>query len=235
MGVPGSDIFSSQNRPNYSLYSGTRCSESDVQARKASVKYSRLALAAMTVMLVAIIGGCSKDVRTVEDQGSVPLEASEGEHASDTAEVGGEGPGEHGGESSGEHGGESSGEHGGEGSGEHGGERSGEHGGEGRHSEEGEESGTEYGLNETFDEVRYGARLILTYDAESNSFVGTVENTTEETLRRVRVEVHLSIGVELGPTNTVDLAPGEKRDVKLTAISRGFDRWSAHPEVGGGI
>jgi hypothetical protein len=172
----------------------------------------------MAVMLVAIINGCSKDVRTVEDQGSVPLEAIEGEHASDTAEVGGEG----------------SGEHGREGSGEHGGERSGEHGGEGRHSEEGEESGTEYGLNETFDEVRYGARLILTYDAESNSFVGTVENTTEETLSRVRVEVHLSIGVELGPTNTVDLAPGEKRDVKLTAISKGFDKWSAHPEVGGG-
>lgn len=191
------------------------------------MRYSRLTIAAMTVMSVAIIGGCSKDVRTVEDQGSVPLEASEGELASDAAEVGGEGPGEHGGESSGEHDRE--------GSGEHGGERSGEHGGEDQHSEEGEESGTEYGLNETFDEVRYGARLILTYDAESNSFVGTVENTTEETLSGVRVEVHLSIGVELGPTNTVDLAPGEKRDVKLTAISRGFDKWSAHPEVGGGI
>ena len=169
-------------------------------------------------MLAAVVSGCSREAGTVEDQGSVSLEAIEGEHASDIAEVGGEG----------------SGEHGREGSGEHGGEGSGEHGGEGRHSEEGEESGTEYGLNEIFDEVRYGARLILTYDAESNSFVGTVENTTDETLSRVRVEVHLSIGVELGPTNTVDLAPGEKRDVKLTAISRGFDKWSAHSEVGGG-
>jgi hypothetical protein len=100
--------------------------------------------------------------------------------------------------------------------------------------EEGEESGTEYGLNDTYDEIRYGARLILTYEVESNSFVGTVENTTEETLRRVRVEVHLSNGVELGPTNTVDLAPGEKGTVKLTAISTDFDKWSAHPEVGGG-
>ena len=33
-------------------------------------------------------------------------------------------------------------------------------------------------LDETFDAVRSGARLILKYDAPSNSFKGTVENTT---------------------------------------------------------
>ena len=40
--------------------------------------------------------------------------------------------------------------------------------------EEGEESGTEYTLNQHYDEVRNGASLILTYDAPSNSFNGTV-------------------------------------------------------------
>ena len=44
---------------------------------------------------------------------------------------------------------------------------------------EGEESGTELTLNEKYDNVRNGARLILTYEAESKSFVGSVENTTE--------------------------------------------------------
>ena len=97
---------------------------------------------------------------------------------------------------------------------------------------EGEESGTELALNETYDKVRNGARLILTYDAQSNSFNGTVENTTERTLGRVRVEVHLSNGKELGPTTPADLGPGEKRVVKLTATSKDFDGWSAHPEVG---
>ena len=48
--------------------------------------------------------------------------------------------------------------------------------------------------------VRNGARLILSYDAASNSFKGTVENTTSNVLTRVRVEVHLSNGAELGPT-----------------------------------
>ena len=43
-------------------------------------------------------------------------------------------------------------------------------------------------------------RLILHYDAASNSFKGTVENTTSGVLDRVRIEVHLSNGTELGPT-----------------------------------
>jgi hypothetical protein len=97
-----------------------------------------------------------------------------------------------------------------------------------------EESGTELALDETYDKVRNGARLVLNYDAESNSFKGTVENTTDETLKQVRVEVHLSNGKELGPTPASDLKPGEKRDVQLTATSTDFDGWTAHPEVGSG-
>ncbi len=100
------------------------------------------------------------------------------------------------------------------------------------HGEEGEESGDVLALNETYDKVRNGARLILAYDAQSNSFNGTVENTTDKTLIRVRVEVHLSNGKELGPTTPADLGPGQKRDVKLTAASKDFDGWTAHPEVG---
>jgi len=97
---------------------------------------------------------------------------------------------------------------------------------------EGEESGDEFTLNDTYDEVRNGARLILTYDAASNSFRGTVQNITEKELSRVRVEVHLSNGRELGPTVPVKLAPGERRNVLLKATSTGFKKWGAHPEVG---
>ena len=104
-----------------------------------------------------------------------------------------------------------------------------EHGREG-----GEESGTELALNARYDKVRNGARLVLAYDAASHSFVGTVTNTTEKTLEKVRVEVHLSNGKELGPTKAADLAPGASREVKLTATSTDFERWNAHPEVGGG-
>ena len=132
-------------------------------------------------------------------------------------------------------GGESeSGEHdGGESAGEHGGSaESSEHDGEGESDGDNEESGTQFGLNETFDEVRAGARLKLSYDSAANAFTGTVENTTGATLRRVRVEVHLSNRTELGPTTPVDLAPGEMAAITLPATSQPFATWSAHPEVG---
>ena len=123
-----------------------------------------------------------------------------------------------------------SGEHSGSESGE-GGEESGEHSGS-ESGEGGEESGTQFGLNETFDEVRAGARLVLSYDPDANAFIGTVENTTGAALSRVRVEVHLSNGTELGPTTPIDLEPGQVVDVNLPATNRPFTSWSAHPEVG---
>ena len=98
-------------------------------------------------------------------------------------------------------------------------------------AEEGEESGVQLELSETFDEVRAGARLILSYDSTDNLFKGTVENTTDSTLRRVRVEVHLSNGIELGPTTPVDIEPGRGIDVILTATGDPFTSWSAHAEV----
>jgi len=119
-------------------------------------------------------------------------------------------------------------EHDGEGRGEH------DRDGDDHHGAEGEESGTELALNQKYNNTRNGARLILAYDAEDNSFNGTVENTTDKTLEQVRVEVHLSNGKELGPTTPADLEPGKTMDVKLAAQTKDFDGWTAHPEVGRG-
>ena len=100
--------------------------------------------------------------------------------------------------------------------------------------EEGEEPGIRLAPDETHDDVRNGAHLILAYDEGSNSFKGTVENVSEGVLEQVRVEVHLSNGVELGPTTPTDLNPGESTEITLSAPSQGFDEWTAHPEVGEG-
>lgn len=118
-------------------------------------------------------------------------------------------------------------------SGEHGsGTESGENRSDSESGDGGEEAGTQFALDETFDEIRAGARLVLSYDSASNAFIGAVENTTDTTLRRVRVEVHLSNGTELGPTTPTDLAPGQALDIMLPATDRPFTTWSAHPEVG---
>ena len=131
-------------------------------------------------------------------------------------------------------------DNGGEGSGEHG--RGGEHGNEGGEGSEGsegnegggEESATQYARTDTFDEVRAGARLIISYFEDAGEFRGTVENTTDRTLQQVRVEVHLSNGVELGPTTPTDMAPGETIEVVLSVSQkdRNFSTYGAHPEVG---
>lgn len=138
--------------------------------------------------------------------------------------------------------GEAAGEaHGAEGGNESGGSESGsESGGEsgienpegGIHNEEGSGSGSALALNQTFDTTRNGARLILNYDSGNNTFVGTVENTTTATLTRARIEVHLSNGVELGPTTPTDLAPGQILDISLPATAQTFDSWTPHAEVG---
>ena len=102
-----------------------------------------------------------------------------------------------------------------------------------------EESANQLTLAETYDHTRKGARLILDYDAASNTFKGTVENTTNAVLQQVRVEIHLfnsqgpnPTDPELGPTPPVDLSPGQKIPIELIAVNEPFDMWVAHPEVG---
>ena len=186
-----------------------------------------LGVACGAILSAAILVGCNTDA------------GSEGGRDADRAAVTQVMPERAGGEAGGEHRGreESAGEHGGGGEGAEG---SGE-GAEGvREGAEGSESGGEEGSanmlasDETFDMVRSGAHLILNYDAASNSFKGTVENTTNDVLTRVRIEVHLSNGTELGPTTPIDMSPGQVAIVDLPSTQSPFTGWVAHAEVGGG-
>ena len=113
-------------------------------------------------------------------------------------------------------------------------EGSGEHGNESAGGGDEEGSGANaLAPDAIFDAVRSGARLVLKYDARSNYFKGTVENTTSGVLDRVRIEVHLSNGAELGPTTPTDMAPGEVVAISLPATAASFTGWTAHAEVGG--
>lgn len=141
--------------------------------------------------------------------------------------------------------------------GEHSGEQreGGEHEGEGRegkeHGGEGSESSSEHsggseannneqegsGANalspaETYDVVKGGARLILNYDADSKTFLGSVENVSDRELDQVRVEIHLSNGTELGPTTAVNMDPGQSLEIELPATGEDFETWAPHAEVG---
>jgi hypothetical protein len=196
---------------------------------------------AALVMLMFGMAACAGESRSDgDDAGESSMAAETGEHAeggegveasegSERGEERGEEPGE-------EHaeGGES--REGGEGEGEHsqareGGEHDGEEGGHEEGGEEGEEPGIYIERGETWDKVRRGARLVLSYNAERGAFVGRVENTTNERLCAVRVEVHVGGGPELGPTARTDVPAGGTIDVVLPAEGASIDTWTAHPEL----
>ena len=179
--------------------------------------------------LHALVQQARAQVKVLREVAGISLERREGrgEHGEGRRE----GRGEHGEERR-----ERRGEHGErrrEGRGEH---EAGRREGRGEHSEgrggEGEESGKRIAKNQTWDATRNGAHLILAYDADSQSFKGTVENASTRLLSQVRVEVHLSNGVELGPTRRIDLEPGKKITVELSAADQSFEWWTTHPESG---
>ena len=215
-----------------------------------------------SMLFVSLVGtlGCSNPLWS-DDEGGESSEGrgegseaggqgseSTGEHSGEGSAPAGEGSESRGGQSgegseSGGEGSESGGEHSGEGS-ESGGEGSESRGEQG--SEGGGESGThqeegsqQLSLDQSYDQVRNGARLRMEYEPGTNAFVGSVENTASQILRRVRVEVHLSDGsnavtAELGPTTPIDLQPGEVITLNLSAEGESFNDWSPHVEVGSG-
>jgi len=119
---------------------------------------------------------------------------------------------------------------------EHGRESGAEHGGHPEGSESGEpgESGTQYGLTDTAEEIRSGIELSMRYDAAAERFTGAVTNTTATAVDHVRVEVHLSNGTEIGPSPRRTLGPGETLPVVLAAPAHRFTTWSVHVEIGAG-
>ena len=107
-----------------------------------------------------------------------------------------------------------------------------ETGGEGQGGDAAEQTGT-YTLTEMYDHVVNGMRLIIVYNKTENAFTGTLENVTDAVIPQARVEIHQSNGIELGPTDPVDLIPGQRINVRLNAEGT-FGSWAAHPERGGG-
>jgi len=95
-----------------------------------------------------------------------------------------------------------------------------------------EEDGKQFEKSQTYDEVKKGVRLELKYDEATSQFFGVITNDSKNMIERARVEVHLSNGVELGPTTPKDLPAGEKMEVTLSAAGQDFETWSTHAEVG---
>ena len=111
-------------------------------------------------------------------------------------------------------------------------ERGGEHEEDGEeHDEEGEESGVYIARTASWSETQGDAWLQLSFNSASNSFAGRVSNTGNEPLCDVRIEVHLSTGVELGPTEPTEVPYGGSINVTVPTGGEEFATWTAHHEA----
>lgn len=107
---------------------------------------------------------------------------------------------------------------------------------EGLGGEQGE-SGVSWNRTATADEVVSGIHLIITYNEQSKSFTGTLENLNTNVAQQTRLEAHVYDAAgnsqEFGPTTPVDMQPGAKRTVTLATPGVGnFTTFKVHAEVG---
>ena len=93
------------------------------------------------------------------------------------------------------------------------------------------EGGTQWDITETATDTRSGVDLEISYDSSTEKFEGTLNNTSNGTVDGVRVEIHLSNGVELGPTPKIDLMAANSSAVTLDASGQTFTWYSVHIEV----
>ena len=110
---------------------------------------------------------------------------------------------------------------------------------EGLGGEGGNESGMIWAIDETANEIVNGINLILTYNAATSTFEGTMENLNTTTAPQVRVEVHVfdasNNSTEFGPTTPIDMTPGQMVNVSLPITpNSAYVSFNMHPEVGGG-
>lgn len=145
--------------------------------------------------------------------------------------------------SEGSEGGAEHGGSGGEGGGEHGGgSQGGGESGEGSHAEGGAEGGSESGeerspntpIGQFIAGTRQGQTYDFSFDAMTDLFEGTVENTSMSVVCASRTEIHVGTAagvVELGPTIPQDLAPGDMLNVVMYLHPPGQAvTYSLHPE-----
>ena len=99
-------------------------------------------------------------------------------------------------------------------------------------SGEGEEGGADYKINEIYNVTKKGIQLLLKYNKTTNEFKGFIQNKTSKSIERARVEIHLSNGIELGPTIPMTLKSRQKKEIIIKATEKGFSSWSTHVEVG---
>lgn len=96
-------------------------------------------------------------------------------------------------------------------------------------------------LTESWDGVINGLQVSMSYDSQTQTFSGVLENVSSQKLCSILLELNLKQGtqtvVELGPQNIGDIVVGAQVNARLlvadepAAAGLSFDAWQVHPEI----
>ncbi|MEX2610927.1 MAG: hypothetical protein WEA24_13340 [Gemmatimonadota bacterium] len=96
---------------------------------------------------------------------------------------------------------------------------------------EGNAPGTFIPVTDTWDSVRDGLHVVLSYDEGLDAFKGMITNNTSGTLCRAQVSVQLENGPDLGPSAPVDLNAGAARPVEIRVDGEPVEFFAANSMV----
>ena len=76
-----------------------------------------------------------------------------------------------------------------------------------------------------FDASKKNVRLVLQYKPAEKGFKGYMENTTNETIKKVSVVIYIEGKAQIGPLSPTDLYPNEKMELTFTYDLKEDEKW----------
>lgn len=84
---------------------------------------------------------------------------------------------------------------------------------------------------DVYDDTINGVHVIFKYMGDDDKyFFGSRMNLTDETIEGFQIGVHLSNGMDLGPTPVGDLLPGQEGSMMIDAEVAEWEKWAANVE-----
>lgn len=90
----------------------------------------------------------------------------------------------------------------------------------------------ELGINDKYNGISKGVKIVLSYDFRKSAFIGSVENMTTKTIENISIRVILSSGLSLESTVIKNFLPGDRKNIILNDNGQMFNWWIAHATKG---
>ncbi len=84
---------------------------------------------------------------------------------------------------------------------------------------------------DVYDDTISGVHVMVKYMLDDKYFYGSLENVGDELVKGIKVGMHLSNGMDLGPTHGLDLVPGKAGSVVIDADIKEWEKWAVYVEL----